>query len=140
MKAVVDTNVLVSAVLSPVGAPAAILQAWHEVRFQLVTSVSLIDELRRVLALPRIANRLGWSPDERQLFLAAFEENAVVVAPEITLDAVTDDPADNRVLEAALAGAVDYIVSGDRHLLGLGAYAVIPIATPVRFLALLTLA
>lgn len=140
MKAVVDTNVLVSGLLSPLGGPAAILEAWRHERFQLVTSASLIDELRHVLARPRIADRLGWSADERRQFVAAFEASAVVVAPEITLDIVTDDPADNRVLEATLAGEVDYIVSGDRHLLELGNYEEIPISAPARFLAMLSLA
>lgn len=139
MKAVVDTNVLVSGVLSPDGGPAAVLEAWRKERFQLVTSASLVDELRQVLARPQIADRLGWSAEERQQFVAAFEENAVIVAPEIAVDAVTDDPADNRVLEAALAGEVDFIVSGDRHLLDLGEYDGIPIAAAARFLAMLSL-
>jgi uncharacterized protein len=54
-----------------------------------------------------------------------------------TTAAIKDDPDDNRVLQAAVEGEVDYIVSGDRDLLGLGEYANIPIVTPARFVAVL---
>ena len=138
MRAVLDTNVIVSAVLSRAGAPGAILRAWREDRFQLGTSAPLLDELRDVLARPRIAERHGWSPDERLLFIAAFDESAIVVAPDAELRVVDEDPDDDRVLEAAMAGEVDYIVSGDHHLLDLGTHADIPIVTPARFIAALT--
>lgn len=138
MRAVLDTNVIVSAVLSRTGAPGAILRAWREDRFQLVTSAPLLDELRDVLARPRSAERHGWSPDERLLFIAAFDESAIVVASEAGLRVIVEDLDDDRVLEAAMAGEVDYIVSGDHHLLDLGTHADIPIVTPARFAAALT--
>lgn len=137
MRAVLDTNVLVSAVLSRAGAPGAILRAWREDRFQLITSAPLLDELRDVLARPRIVERHGWSPEERLLFIAAFDESAIVVTPDAELRVVDEDPDDDRVLEAAITGGVDYIVSGDHHLLDLGEHAGIPIVTPARFVAAL---
>ncbi len=137
MRAVLDTNVLVSAVLSRAGAPGAILRAWRDDRFQLVTSAPLLDELRDVLARPRIVERQGWSPEERLLFIAAFDESAILVAPDTELRIVDEDPDDDRVLEAAVTGEVDYIVSGDHHLLDLGEHAGIPIVTPARFIAAL---
>ncbi len=138
MRAVLDTNVLVSAVLSRAGAPGAILRAWREDRFQLITSAPLLDELRDVLARPRIVERHGWSPEERLLFIVAFDESAIVVTPDDELRVVDEDPDDDRVLEAAITGGVDYIVSGDHHLLDLGEHAGIPIVTPARFVAALT--
>ena len=134
-----DTNVPVSAVLSPSGAPAAAWRAWRDDRFQLLTSDPLLDELRLVLARPRIAGRLGWSADDRRLFVALLEENATLVTAEQTLHVITADPADDRVLEAAVAGAADYIVSGDRHVLELGTYEDIPVIAPARFVAVLAL-
>lgn len=58
----------------------------------------------------------------------------LLVAPDFVLDVVKDDPDDNRVLECAVAGKADYIVSGDRHLLKLKAHAGIPIPTARQFL------
>lgn len=54
MRAVLDPNVLVSAVLSPRGAPADVLRAWHDGRFELVVSPHLLDGLERVLAYPKL--------------------------------------------------------------------------------------
>jgi predicted nucleic acid-binding protein len=55
--------------------------------------------------------------------------HANVVEPDFKLDAVPDDPDDNRVLECAVAGKADFIVSGDRHLLRIGSYEGIAIVT-----------
>lgn len=68
------------------------------------------------------------------MFLSRIQGYATVVKPTITLDAVPDDPDDNRVLECALAGDADFIVTGDKHLLRLGAYKHIPILTVRKFL------
>ena len=65
---------------------------------------------------------------------AKLEEVAAVVTPETVVHVIQDDPDDNRVLECAVAGRADIIVSGDRHLLKLGANAGIPIVTVREFL------
>ena len=65
---------------------------------------------------------------------ARLEDNATVVDPDFELNAVPDDPDDNRVLECAVAGKADFIVSGDRHLLRLGNYEEIAIVTVRQFL------
>ncbi|MEE9278500.1 MAG: putative toxin-antitoxin system toxin component, PIN family [Dehalococcoidia bacterium] len=136
---VLDTNVPVSAVLSGRGAPATILRAWQDDRFQLLTSVPLLDELEQVLARPQIAERLGWSATERLAFLFALGESAILVHPGLPLQVVEMDPSDDRVLEAALEANADYIVSGDRHLLDLGSYGTIPVVTPAHFVAALAI-
>jgi uncharacterized protein len=56
------------------------------------------------------------------------------VIPDIALEVVRDDPDDNRVLECAVTGRADYVVSGDRHLLRIGAYEGIPILTVRQFM------
>src|SRR3989337_1822992 len=137
MRAVLDTNVIVSAVLSPGSPPDAILRASRRGALDMVTSAPLLRELEDVLGRPRIAKRLGWTPEERASFIAALSDFAAIVAPRRKLQVVKADPADNRVLEAAVAGSVDYVVSGDRHLLELGSYEGIPIVTPHRFAAIL---
>ncbi len=138
MRAVLDTNVLVSAVLSDAGPPGSILRAWRAGSFQIVTSPPLLSELEAVLARPRIARRLGWSETERSAFVVALGESAMIVAPKKEIALIDADPADNRVLEAAAEAGADYIVSGDRHLLDLGSYEGIDIVTPARFAAILS--
>ena len=136
MRAVLDTNVLVSAILSPTGPPDLILQAWRRGAFELITSAPLLMELRGVLGRPRIAKRLRRQPAEVATFLSDFSENALVVTPEEELHVVQRDPADNRVLEAAVAGKADFVVSGDEDLLALS-YEGVSIVTPARFAAIL---
>jgi putative PIN family toxin of toxin-antitoxin system len=138
MRAVLDTNVLVSAVLSDAGPPGSILRAWRKGSFQIVLSLPLLRELEAVLSRPRIVKRLGWSEVERTAFVVALGESAMIVTPSEEVKLIDADPADNRVLEAAAEAGADYIVSGDRHLLDLGSYERIEIVTPVRFAAVLS--
>lgn len=137
MRAVLDTNVLVSAVLSGNSPPDAILRASLAGAFVLVTSPPLLKELESVLARPRITRRLGWSDEESAQFLADIRDSAIIVVPEQELRVFPDDPADDRAIEAAMQGQVDYIVSGDAKLIELGEYAGIQIVTPARFAAIL---
>jgi uncharacterized protein len=128
-RAVLDTNVIVSG-LGWSGAPAAILDAVSDDRLVLVTSAPLLAELRRVLEYPRLAKVIQGGAQLADLVAAS----GVVVAPNRVLTVVRDDD-DNRVLEAAIEGAADYIVSGDTDLLDLGSFQGIPIITPGEFAA-----
>ena len=96
----------------------------------LVTSAPLLAELRRVLEYPRLAKVIQGGAQLADLVAAS----GVVVAPTRTLTVVSDDD-DNRVLEAAIEGAADYIVSGDTDLLDLGSFRGIPILAPAEFAA-----
>ncbi len=136
MRAVLDTNVVVSGLLIAHGRPAAILASWRERRFQLITSEPLLRELASVLSRPSLNRRIGRSDEDVATFLADFARAAVVVEPGERL-AVVPDEADNRVIEAAITGAADYVVSGDQGLLALNAYRQIPIVRASRFAAIL---
>jgi hypothetical protein len=138
VKAVLDTNVLVSAMIGPQGAPAAILKAWREREFQLVTSSLLVAEAGNVLRRRRIQKFTGLSLEDVEELLDDLLATAVVVEPSGVLDVIASDPDDNRVLEAALGGEADYVVSGDRDLLDLKRYEHVEIVTPMRFLAVLS--
>jgi uncharacterized protein len=128
-RVVLDTNVIVSG-LGWRGAPAAILDAVSDDRLVLVTSAPLLAELRRVLEYPRLAKVIQGGAQLADLVAAS----GVVVSPSRVLTVVRDDD-DNRVLEAAIEGAADYIVSGDTDLLDLGSFQGIPIITPGEFAA-----
>ena len=128
-RAVLDTNVIVSG-LGWSGAPAAILDAVSDDRLVLVTSAPLLAELRRVLEYPKLAKVIQGGAQLADLVAAS----GVVVVPDRVLTVVSDDD-DNRVLEAAIEGTADYIVSGDADLLDLGSFQGIPIITPGEFAA-----
>jgi uncharacterized protein len=129
-RVVLDTNVIVSG-LGWRGAPAAILDAVGDGRLVLVTSAPLLAELRRVLEYPKLAKVIKGGAQLADLVAAS----GVVVAPGRVLTVVSDDDDDNRVLEAAIEGSADYIVSGDADLLDLGSFEGIPIITPGEFAA-----
>ncbi len=128
-RAVLDTNVIASG-LGWSGPSSEILDAALEGRLVLLTTPALLAELRRVLAYPKLARVIS----EPVRLSELVEAVSVLVVPERTVTAVGDE-SDNRVLEAAVAGVADYIVSGDKHLLGLSAFEGIPILRPAAFLA-----
>jgi len=128
-RAVLDSNVIVSG-LGWSGSPARILDAALDGRLVLVTSPPLLAELRRVLAYPKLARVITGA----QQLVDLIEASSVVVIPVRVLDVVSDE-SDNRVLEAAVEGAADHIVSGDEHLLRLGTHQGIPVLAPGDFVA-----
>ena len=136
MEAVLDTNVAVSAAISPKGPPAEIIKSWRAHSFTWVTSALLLQELESALRSPRLKRYIAWSDDELLEFLALVRAVARIVVPTSRIDVIRVDPADNRVLEAAAEGRADYVVTGDRHLLEIGRHENIPIVTPARFVAI----
>lgn len=136
---VLDTNVIISALLSPSGPPAEIITHWEADQLEVVTSPPLLSELERVLQYQRVKKYLKRSPDEVAAFIKRLRRVATVVEPQLTLEVIEEDPADNRVLECAVAGGASYIVSGNDHLLKIKKYKEIVILKPAEFLTLLDL-
>lgn len=129
MRVVLDTNVLVSALIFPGGPPEALYRLALEGRIDLVTSPALLAELGRVLE-----QKFGWERDRAEQAVAQLTRIGTVVDPKQDLRVVSADPSDDRVLEAAAEGGAEVIVSGDRHLLRLGTWSGVPIETVARFL------
>lgn len=129
MRAVVDVNVLVSAVLSAGGPSAAILRSSRGGAFELIVSELLIAELARALGYPRLRKRI---PAERaNVFIAWLREHATVAAdPAERAPIHSPDPDDDYLLAIAIDQRA-FLVTGDQHLLGLGAD--LPIVTPAEF-------
>lgn len=136
MRAVVDTNVLVRAVIKPQGSVGPVLVRLRRRAYTLLLSRAMLDEIVEVLHRPRL--RIKYGLDERTLRAVM---RLIVVRSEwvqpIDQVIVCRDPKDDMFLEAAIAGEADVIVSGDEDLLTLGSYAGIPIVSPAQFLALL---
>ena len=137
VRAVLDTNVLVSGLVSEGGAPHQILDAWLDGRFTLVLSLHLVEELTHVLSYPRIAQRLRLDQEELAAILAALLSTAEVTPGRLRLPGVTRDPKDDAVVACAREGEADYIVSGDQDLLALGEYKGVRIVTPRQFIEVL---
>lgn len=134
MRAVFDTNILVSGLISPKGSPAKLLNFWQKREFILITSKKILQEVKRVLAYPKIAKTYCLDGETTTDFLKGLSIFSEVVEPRKRIKIIKKDPADNKFIEAALAGKADFIVSGDRHLLGLGKYRGIKILTAKVFL------
>lgn len=133
MRAVLDVNVLVSALLSRRGAPARLLVAWQQGAFELIVSPLLIAELRRALAYPKL--RRVVRAEEADEF-AAWLTRAAMLAPDPGDPPIVRsiDPGDDYLI--ALAAAVQAVlVSGDGHLLD-DLAGDLPIHPPAAFLAL----
>lgn len=137
IRAVLDANVFVSAVLNPMGIPAKILDAWRDEQFHLVLSEAIVAEIDRVFHYPKIAKRHRWPEEKIEMFLADLASLAILTPGELKLTVITEDPPDNHYLECAVEGQAEYVVSGDRHLLDLGAYRGIQILSPRAFLEVL---
>lgn len=137
MRVVLDTNIVVSALLSPSGAPAKVLAGWEGQLFDLVVSEPLLAEYRRALLYRRVTERLGMSPADVDEIVQGFRQFAFLVEPQEVVTVVEDDPEDNKVLECALAGDAAYIVTGDSHLLKLQVFTDIQILSPSSFLEVL---
>ena len=131
--AVLDTNVLVSGLGWRNTVPAHLVDQALAGRFLLVTSPDLLAEVDRVLRYPKLAPVLS----EPAAIIDLIRRVSVVVTPGARLSVVNDEP-DNRLLEVAVEARADAIITGDRHVLSLGAeYEGIKLMQPRQFLELL---
>jgi putative PIN family toxin of toxin-antitoxin system len=127
-RVVLDTNIYISALMFG-GLPGVLLDLGLMQAFRLVISPALLDELEDKLRV-----KFGVLAQDAAAIRVKLQSAGDLIDPAIVLNVVTDDPDDNRVLECAVAGQADYIVSGDRHLLKLKEHAGIPILTTREFL------
>lgn len=127
-RVVIDTNVMVSAYLG--GGLETIIVAWTAGKFTLIVSNQVVSEYLEVLSRPRFKI----THDELNDFAALILSKAEFVLPEESIHAVEADPSDNQLIEAAVAGQADYIVSGDKHLLELKEFQGVAIIMPRAFL------
>lgn len=136
MRVILDTNVLLGALISPHGPPDTIYRAWRAAKFDLVTSTAQLDELRRVSRYPKLKTIL---PAHRIGTMVNNMQRAVVlgVLPPLPDGIDVSDPNDAFLLAMALTGEADYLVTGDRHagLLQLGNLGRARIVTPTVFCA-----
>jgi putative PIN family toxin of toxin-antitoxin system len=125
---VFDTNVYVSAFVVPGSKSDLAFRLALRGAFDLAASESILTELRE-----KLASKLGLTESELSRVERTIRSAATIVEPETELDVLDDEP-DNRILECAVALQASAIVTGDRHLLGLGAYEGVGIMTVAELL------
>ncbi len=136
MRAVLDTNVLLSGLLWH-GTPHALIEQVRAGTLSLVISEDLIAELARTITRAKFRTVLARSGTDPQQMLAEVRRLAELIDPTKLPAPVSRDPDDDNVLALAAAAQVDCIVSGDGDLLVLGSYAGSSIVTPAQALATL---
>jgi putative PIN family toxin of toxin-antitoxin system len=134
MRAVIDTNVLASALIRRQGVSGQVLRHLRDGNFTIVYSVPLLMEMVEVLSRPQIQQKYHILPDDISALINLVRLRGELVSPDLVIDACRD-PKDNRFLEAAVEGEADVIVSGDADLLDMREFEKIPILRVSEFLA-----
>lgn len=138
LRAVLDANVLVSALIRPKGLPGQIVvRLLRDRAFTLVTSPAILTEVRRSLAYPRVRKHLIVSDEDLDLWVASLGLVGEPVEGSLRIAAVAEDPEDDKYIAAALEGRAQFVVTGDAHLLALKTYEGVRMVTPRVFLGLL---
>lgn len=136
MRAVLDTNILVSALIKPQGSLDFVLMRLRIGDYTLLYSNATLEELTDVLNRPRIRGKYGLTDTDIQTVIALILLRGEPVSPINRLQ-VCRDPRDDKFLEIALEGNTDVIVSGDQDLLALHPFRGIPVVPPAAFLVML---
>ena len=132
LRVVVDTNILISA-LGWKGNERTLVEKALKKEFIVLLSPAIFEEFSEVAKRPKF----GLTDDEIDLFIDALVSGCEVVTPSEKLSIVRNDPDDDRILECAVEGKADYIITGDRHLLNLKEFKDIKIVQARKFFNIL---
>lgn len=131
MRVVLDSNVLISALISAGSPPDLIYRAWREKRFTLVTSKTQLAELRRASRYPKLQKLVP----SREFGVLINRLHGALVLDKLPRVDLSSDPADNYLLAMAAAAQADFLVTGDaKDLLRIKKFARTRILTPASFL------
>jgi putative PIN family toxin of toxin-antitoxin system len=134
MRVVLDTNIIVSALIAPAGKPAAIIGAWMDGKFTLLTCATQLDELRATLQKPRVAELVKPHKAGRLVNQVKKLAEDVALLPRVER---SPDPTDDFLLALSEGGKADYLVTGDKSgLLALDRHKVTRIVSAREFAAL----
>lgn len=131
MRLVMDTNVLLSALMRPAGVPARILEAWRASSITIMMSEAILEETAVALTYPKVRSRITLNDEELATFLAALRFEVELVDLAATEVSIPADPKDEAILATLIASQADYLVTGDHHLLALSDRY--PILRPAEF-------
>jgi len=139
MRVTLDTNVLVSAFISKHGLPADILDlvvTFDEI--ELILSDEILKEFTTVMKREEVKRRLEFTESDVSKFEAAVRGVSQIVPVKSRFKAVIEDPADDMIVNTAIDGEVDYIISGDQHVRRLGRFKGVRIVSPRAFMTIVT--
>lgn len=129
LRVVMDTNVFISG-LNFGGKPGEVLNLLIKEEMEVFVSPFILSELGSI-----IREKFGWADEQVTRVLSLIEAKAIEVQPKQRLSVIKEKDTDNRILECAVAGEADYIISGDkRHILPLKEYSGIRVLSPDAFL------
>lgn len=126
-RVLLDTNIIISAILFG-GVPRKILRLVVDKKIAAITSEVLLAELNDVLV-----KKFKFPTNEVSLIIGKLKKTMKLVYPIKSIKVLSDDP-DNRVLEAAITGECQIIVTGDKELLALKKYKNVDILSPIKFM------
>ena len=133
LKLVLDSNVFISAIVFG-GKPREILDLAVKGLIEVAVSDDILEEIKEVLE----GSKFQFPTKIVYALITEIEDLADLVEPKEGIDAILDDPEDNRVLECAVESGAEVIISGDYHLLALRTFGKIKIMNPDEFLRLFT--
>jgi putative PIN family toxin of toxin-antitoxin system len=136
MRVVIDTNILVRALIKPNGTVGPVLQRLRGGEYTLLYAPPLLEELVDVLNRPRIRHKYGLTEADIRTVVGLLLLRGEAVTPTERITTCRD-PKDNKFLEVAVAGEADVLVSGDEDLRVLHPFRGIPIVTSAEFLQML---
>ena len=135
IRAVLDANIFVSALIRPEGPPGQIFaELLEREAFRLILSIGIVDEVRRTLADPRVKRYVRLTSREIEAWLASLQSVAELVEGRRSVSVVASDPDDDKYFVAAVEGDADVVVSGDKHVPEVQQFGRIRVLTPRAFL------
>jgi len=137
LRAVLDANVYVSAVIRPEGPPGQIIERFlRDAAFEIVVSSAIVEEVLRALAYPKIRKHIRGNV-EPELWFEDIVILAQFSAGEYEVRGVSEDPDDDKYIAAAVEGRAAFVVSGDPHLLGIKQHEGLRFVSPRTLLGFL---
>jgi len=134
LKIVVDANLFASGLIKPNSNPGKILDLIKQNQIELILSPAIIKEIKRILLYPKLQKYHRKTAQKIDAYFEDILMFAWIVEGEEIIDIIKADSSDNKYLACAYEGEADYIVSGDHHLLDIGAYEGIEILKAKSFL------
>ena len=136
LRVVLDTNQLVSSLLSTQGLQHHLIDAWRRRAFLLLLVPGQIDEVAEILSRPKIKKKYRIDPGDREAFLQLLRLDALLL-PHRAPPGICRDPDDDYLLGCAAEGGANYLVTGDEDLLTIGRYQGVVILNARDFLAII---
>jgi putative PIN family toxin of toxin-antitoxin system len=124
LRVVLDTNLLVSYLLTQGKTIALLIDLWEQGEIAVLVSPAILGELIEIVERPRLRQ---YMKGDQQVLIDLIATNAIHTSGELALPGASRDPKDDKFLACAVEGEADYLVTGDADLLDLGSIQGIPI-------------